>query len=80
MHLAVAHLEALCARAEGERLKNLSARLSVKLGRPVSAHELVVAEIKTLLLLSQLVVWDWEEGLERLPRLRVDRLAIVNGL
>lgn len=33
-----------------ERLKNLAARLSVKLGRPVSAHELVVTGIKTLLL------------------------------
>lgn len=32
------------------RLKNLSARLSVKMGRPVSAHELVVAGLKTLLL------------------------------
>jgi hypothetical protein len=40
------------------RLKNLSARLSVKLGRPVSAHELVVAGIKTLLLSYEAAALD----------------------
>jgi len=40
------------------RLKNLSARLSVKLGRPVSAHELVVAGVKTLLLSYEVAELD----------------------
>jgi hypothetical protein len=40
------------------RLKNLSARLSVKMGRPVSAHELVVAGIKTLLLSYEAAALD----------------------
>jgi len=40
------------------RLKNLSARLSVKLQRPVSAHELVVAGVKTMLLSYEVAALD----------------------